>query len=81
MFCDNESVSKSTSREEITLHKKYTLISWNYVREAISDGWMRVLKEPRETKLADIFTKQFPTKRQEEMLNLIYSCDGNSIRD
>ena len=36
MFCDNESVVKSTSRAGSTLTKKHQLISWHSVREAIS---------------------------------------------
>ena len=81
MFCDNESVVKSVSRAESTLSNKHQLISWQSVREAISSGWLIVLKEPVETNLADIFTKTFPIKRREDILNSIYSYDGKSVRD
>ena len=63
MFCDNDSVVKSMSRTEITLSKKHQLISWNSVRDSISSGWLRVLKDPGETNLADIFTKKLPIQR------------------
>ena len=63
MFLDNESVMNSTSRVEITHSKKHQLISWHSVREAISAGWLRVLKDPGETNLADIFTKKLPIQR------------------
>ena len=79
MFCDNASVVKSTSRAEKN-SKKHKRISWHSVRKAISTGWLRVLKEPGETNLADIFTKQFPIQRQEYILNSIYSCDGKYVR-
>ena len=38
MFCDNESVVKSTSRAEITLSNKHQLISWHSIRDPISSG-------------------------------------------
>ena len=63
MFCDNDSVVKSMSRTEITLSKKHQLISWHSVRDSISSGWLRVLKDPGETNLADIFTKKLPIQR------------------
>ena len=81
MFCNNESVVKYTSRSERTLTKKYQLNYWQSVREAISAGWLRLLKEPGETKLANIFTKQLLIQRWENIINSIYSCDGKSVRD
>ena len=57
IFFDNESVVKSTSRPESTLSNKQKLIYWQSVKAAISAGQMRVLKDPGETNLADIFTK------------------------
>ena len=38
ILCNNESVVKSTSVEQRKMYKKYQLISWNSVREAISAG-------------------------------------------
>ena len=46
IFCDNENAVKSTSRTEITLSKKYQIISWHSGREAISAGEMSVFKDP-----------------------------------
>ena len=80
MFYNNESVVKSKYRAEITLSKKHQLISWHSVRDAISAGWLRVLKEPGETNLADVFTKQSPIQRWEDILNSIYSCNDKSVR-
>ena len=60
--------------------KKYHFIYWNSVREAIPARWLMVLKEPGETNLVDIFTKQLPLQIQEDILNSIYSCDGKSVR-
>ena len=71
MFFENESVVKSTSTAEITPSKKHQLISWQSVIEAVSAGWLRFLREPGQTNLAGIFTKQLPIKRQEDILNLI----------
>ena len=69
MFCDNEIVVKSMSRAESTLSKKHQLISWHSVREATSAGWLRFLKDPGETNLADICTRKLPIKRRKEILN------------
>ena len=77
MFCNNDSVVKSMSRTKVKLSKKHQLISWHSVSDAISYGWLRVLKEPGETKLADIFTKPLPIQRWEDILNSIYSCNDN----
>ena len=46
MFYDNKSVVKSKSKAERTLSKKCQLIYWNFVRENISAGWMRVFNDP-----------------------------------
>ena len=81
MFCDNESVVKSTSRAESTLSKKHQLISWHSIWKAISAGWLKILKEPGVLNLADLFTKQLPISSQNGILNAIYSNDGKSIRN
>ena len=65
MFCNNDNVVKSTSRVESTLSKKRKLISWHSVREAVSDLWMRVLKDPGETNLVGIFTKKLHIQGRE----------------
>ena len=80
MFCDNKSVVKSTSRAQSTLTKKHLLISWHSVREAISAGWLRILKVAGETNLADLFTKQLSIRSRNGILDSIYSNDGKSIR-
>ena len=77
----NESVVKSTSRAEITLSNKHQLIYCHSVRNSISSGWMRVLKEPGGANMVEMFTKQLPIQRREDILNSIYSCDGKSFRD
>ena len=69
MFCNNESVAKSTSRVKSTHSKKFQLTSWHSVRETISAGWLRVLKDSGETNLKDIFTKQLSIQRKENILN------------
>ena len=77
----NKSVVKSTSRAEITLSNKHQLIYCHSVRNSISAGWMRVLKEPGGANMVEMFTKQLPIKRREDILNSIYSCDDKSFRD
>ena len=72
---------KFVSRAESTISKKRQLISLHSVREAISSGYLRVLKDPGETNLADIITKTFPIQGREEILNFIYNFECKSVRD
>jgi len=72
MLCDNQSVVTSTGKAESTLTKKHNSICWHSIREAISQGWMKILWEPTDTNLADLFTKSLPTERRKELLRQIY---------
>ena len=81
MFCDNESVVKFTSRAESTISNKHELILWHSVRESISSGWLRFLREPGVNNLASIFNDKLPILMREDTLNSIYSCNGKYVRD
>ena len=68
MFCDNESVVKSTSRLEARLNKKHQSICWHAVREAVAAGWLRIGKEPSATNIADMFTKAMDKPKKDKLL-------------
>jgi len=57
VFCDNESVTKSTMRAESTLKKKHLSISYHQSREAVACGVMLVFFERSASNHADLFTK------------------------
>ena len=57
VFCDNESVVKSSSTLESTLKKKHVSICYHKCRESQASGAMRVAWEQGTTNLADLLTK------------------------
>ena len=72
MFCDNDSVVKSTAKVEARLNKKHQAICWHAVREACAAGWILVGKEPSVYNLADLFTKLLSEPRRKMLLQHIY---------
>jgi hypothetical protein len=60
VFCDNESVVKSSSTPESTLKKKHISICYHKVRESQASGSVRVAWESGVTNLADLLTKLLP---------------------
>ena len=57
VFCDNESVTKSSMRAESTLKKKHLSISYHQSREAVACGVMLVFFERSPSNHSDLFTK------------------------
>jgi hypothetical protein len=73
VFSDNQSVVTSSSVPTSMLSKKHNAICYHRVREACAAGTMRVAKEKTETNLSDLFTKQLPTPRRQELLpHIVY---------
>ena len=65
VFCDNESVVKSTSTPESRLKKKHNSIAYHRIRESIASGTILVYYERTESNLADLLTKVLtPNKRK-----------------
>ncbi len=69
VFCNNESVYKSTVMPESVLKKKHHSIAYHRCREAVADETIRVAKEGTETNLADVFTKLLPQLRREYLFD------------
>ena len=71
VFCDNDSVVKSTTRPEGSLSRKSNAIAYHKAREAQAAGIIRLAHEPGDTKLADILTKLLPGPRLRELAGSI----------
>ena len=57
VYCDNDSLVKSTTRPEAQITKKHLAISYHRIREAVAAGTIYVVKEDTKTNLADLLTK------------------------
>jgi hypothetical protein len=64
VFCDNNLGVLNVTVPESTLSKKHNAIAYHRVREAVAAQVMRVAKEPSETNLADLLTKQLPAPQR-----------------
>jgi hypothetical protein len=73
VFCDNESVVKSSSYAESTLKKKHCSIAYHRVREAIAAGKLLVYYESTSTNLADLLTKPLPYSKRKGLVQAILS--------
>ena len=60
VYCDNQGVMNNTRVTESTLNKKHNSINYHVVREAATDGILRVEKEDTGTNLADPLKKLMP---------------------
>ena len=68
IFCDNESVVKSTTIPESRLKKKHNSIAYHRVREAVAAGIILIYYETSETNLADLLTKVLSANRREPLI-------------
>ena len=74
VFCDNESVVKSSSRPESSLKKKNCSVAYHKVREAIlAARKMLVYYESTSSNIADLFTKVLPYSKRYPLVKSILS--------
>jgi hypothetical protein len=73
VFCDNESVVKSSSYAESTLKKKHCSIAYHRVRDAIAAGKILVYYESTDTNLADLLTKPLSHTKRKGLVQAILS--------
>ena len=71
VFCDNESVVKSSGVPESRLKKKHCSIAYHRVREAIAAGTLFVYYEKSESNLADLLTKIQTANKREPLVQSI----------
>ena len=68
VYCDNESVVKSTSVPESRLKKKHNSIAYHRIREAVAAGTILIYYEASEFNLADLLTKILPANKREPLI-------------
>ena len=73
VFCDNESVVKTTTIPESRLKKKHCSIGYHRVRESVAAGAVLVYYETSETNLADLLTKPLSASRREPLVQGLLS--------
>ena len=73
VFCDNESVVKSSTYPESSLKRKHCSIAYNKVREAVAAGKLLIYYESTTTNLADLFTKVLSHAKRLPLVQAILS--------
>ena len=71
IFCDNESVVKSSTFPESTLKKKHCSIAYHKVREAVAAGKQLIYYENTSSNLADLFTKVLSHSKRSNLVDAI----------
>ena len=71
VYCDNDSVVKSTTRPESTLKKKHNAINYHRAREAQAAGHIRIAWIEGKNNLADVLTKVLVGERRRYLLSRI----------
>ena len=73
VFCDNDSVAKSSTNPEATLSKKNVSIAYHKCREAFAAGVMDIYFQYSEDNLADVFTKVLPVTKRKGIFACIFA--------
>ena len=71
VFCDNESVVKSSSMPESRLKKKHCSIAYHRVRESVAASALLIYYERSESNLADLLTKSLTANRREPLVHAL----------
>jgi hypothetical protein len=80
IYCDNESVVKTTTRPESTLKKKHNAINYHRAREAQAAGHIRVAWIDGKQNLADVLTKVLVGEQRQYLLSRILWQKRSSSR-
>lgn len=73
VFCDSESVVKSSTMLESRLKKKHCSIAYHRCREAVAAGKLLIYYEKSETNLADILTKSLSRSKKDPLVESLLS--------
>ena len=73
IFCDNQSVVKSSTILESILKKKHCSIAYHKVREVVAQLKCLVYYEHSSTNLSDLFTKVLSVSKRESLIPAIIS--------
>ena len=71
VYCDNDSVVRSSTSPESTLKKKHDSINYHRSREAQAAGYIRVAWIDGQRNIADAFTKMLSGEKRRELLSRI----------
>jgi hypothetical protein len=73
VFCDNESVVKTTTIPESRLKKKHCSIGYHRIRESVAAGAVLIYYETSDTNLADLLTKCLSANKREPLIQGLLS--------
>ena len=73
VFCDNDSVAKSSTNPEATLNKKNVSIAYHKCRESFTAGVTNIYFQYSEDNLADVFTKVLPVVKRKNIFSCIFT--------
>ena len=68
VFCDNESVVKSSSYVDSVLKKKHCSIAYHRIREAVAAEKILIYYERTDTNLADLLTKPLSVSKRKGLV-------------
>ena len=71
VFCDNESVVKSSSYVDSVLKKKHCSIAYHRIREAVAAEKILIYYERTDTNLADLLTKPLSATKRKGLVQAI----------
>ena len=71
IFCDNDSVVKSSTRPESTLKKKHAAVNYHRIREAQAGGYVTISWIDGNENLADALTKVLTGKKRHYLFSRI----------
>ena len=73
VFCDNESVVKTTTIPESRIKKKHSSIAYHRIRESVAAGAVLIYYESSETNLADLLTKPLSANKREPLVQGLFT--------
>ena len=73
VFCDNDSVVKSSVRPEAVLKKKCVSIAYHKTRECFASAIANIYFEYSDMNLADLFTKVLPAMKRKHLFSCIFA--------
>jgi hypothetical protein len=73
VFCDNESVVKTTTIPESRIKKKHSSIAYHRIRESVASGTVLIYYESSETNLADLLTKPLSANKREPLIQGLFT--------
>jgi hypothetical protein len=79
VFGDNESVINSSAKVHAKLHKRHNMLSFHFVREAISAGYIVLTHIPGKVNPADILSKHWGFSEIWPMLKVLLFTEGDTM--